>query len=98
MPDTSISFPTSSKGRSYSESHGRHRPVPEKKPLVGALAGLVAAITGAIVWAILTVTTECQIGWMALGVGALVGFALRIGNGGKLFGIMGAFLRSSVVF
>jgi disulfide bond formation protein DsbB len=29
---------------------------------------------------------------MALGVGALVGFALRIGNGGKAFGIMGAFL------
>jgi len=29
---------------------------------------------------------------MALGVGALVRFALRIGNGGKLFGILGAFL------
>jgi ABC-type lipoprotein release transport system permease subunit len=29
---------------------------------------------------------------MALGVGALVGFALRIGNGGKTFGILGAFL------
>jgi len=29
---------------------------------------------------------------MALGVGALVGFALRIGNGGKLYGILGAFL------
>ena len=26
------------------------------------------------------------------GVGALVGFALRIGNGGKTFGILGAFL------
>jgi ABC-type lipoprotein release transport system permease subunit len=29
---------------------------------------------------------------MALGVGALVGFALRIGNGGKAFGVLGAFL------
>jgi hypothetical protein len=29
---------------------------------------------------------------MAVGVGALVGFALRIGNGGKIFGILGAFL------
>jgi hypothetical protein len=65
---------------------------PEKKLLVGAFAGLAAAIIGAIVWAILTVTTRYQIGWMALGVGALVGFALRIGNGGKVFGILGAFL------
>jgi hypothetical protein len=29
---------------------------------------------------------------MALGVGALVGFTLRIGNGGKAFGVLGAFL------
>ncbi len=29
---------------------------------------------------------------MAVGVGALVGFALRSGNGGKTFGILGAFL------
>jgi hypothetical protein len=65
---------------------------PEKKLLLGGLAGLAAAIVGAIVWAVLTVTTKYQIGWMALGVGALVGFALRIGNGGKAFGILGAFL------
>jgi hypothetical protein len=65
---------------------------PEKKLLLGGLAGLAAAIVGAIVWAVLTVTTNYQIGWMAIGVGALVGFALRIGNGGKTFGILGAFL------
>ncbi len=65
---------------------------PEKKLLLGGFAGLAAAIIGAIVWAALTVTTKYQIGWMAVGVGALVGFALRIGNGGKTFGILGAFL------
>jgi hypothetical protein len=65
---------------------------PERKLLLGGFAGLAAAIFGAIVWAVVTVTTEYQIGFMALGVGALVGFALRIGNGGKLFGILGAFL------
>jgi hypothetical protein len=32
---------------------------------------------------------------MALGVGALVGFTLRIGNGGKVFGVLGAFLALS---
>jgi hypothetical protein len=65
---------------------------PEKKLLLGGFAGLAAAIIGAIIWAVVTVTTRYQIGWMALGVGALVGFALRIGNGGKAFGILGAFL------
>jgi hypothetical protein len=63
---------------------------PEKKLLLGGLAGLAAAIVGAVIWAVITVTTDHQIGWMALGVGALVGFALRIGNGGKAFGILGA--------
>jgi hypothetical protein len=65
---------------------------PERKLLLGGFAGLAAAIIGAIIWAVVTVTTKYQIGWMALGVGALVGFALRIGNGGKAFGILGAFL------
>jgi hypothetical protein len=65
---------------------------PEKKLLLAGFAGLAAAIIGAIIWAVVTVTTKYQIGWMALGVGALVGFALRIGNGGKAFGVLGAFL------
>jgi len=57
---------------------------PEKKLLLGAFVGLAAAIVGAIIWAVVTVTAKYQIGWMAVGVGAFVGFALRIGNGGKL--------------
>lgn len=65
---------------------------PEKKLLLGAFVGLAAAIAGAIIWAVVTVTAKYQIGWMAVGVGAFVGFALRIGNGGKTFGILGAFL------
>ena len=65
---------------------------PEKKLLLGGFAGLAAAIIGAIIWAVVTVTTKYQIGFMALGVGALVGFALRIGNGGRVFGVLGAFL------
>ena len=67
-------------------------PFPEKKLFLGGFAGLAAAILGAIIWALVTVTTKYQIGFMAVGVGALVGFALRIGNGGKVFGVLGAFL------
>jgi hypothetical protein len=66
--------------------------LPEKKLFLGALAGVGAAIVGAIAWAIVTVSTKYQIGLMAVAVGALVGLALRIGNGGKAFGILGAFL------
>jgi hypothetical protein len=65
---------------------------PQKRFFWGGLAGLAAAIIGAIAWAIVTVSTGYQIGFMAIAVGALVGFALRIGNGGKAFGILGAFL------
>ena len=37
----------------------------EKKLVLGGLAGLAAAIIGAIVWAVLTVTTKYQIGgWL----------------------------------
>jgi hypothetical protein len=65
---------------------------PEKRLVLGGLAGLAAALAGAVIWAVVTVSTKHQIGWMAVGVGALVGFALRVGNGGKAFGILGAFL------
>jgi len=65
---------------------------PPKKLLLGGLAGVVAAVVGAIVWAVITVTTKYQIGLVAVAIGAFVGFAVRTANGGKAFGILGAFL------
>lgn len=63
----------------------------ENFPL-GILGGVVAAIVGAILWAIISVFTERQIGWMAVGVGFLVGYAIRLlGRGvAKRFGYIGA--------
>jgi hypothetical protein len=60
----------------------------------GILAGLAAALVGAVIWAVITVTTKYQIGFMAIGVGFLVGYAVRtVGRGsGKEFGIAGAVL------
>src|ERR1700760_3308309 len=56
-------------------------------------AGITAAIVGAAVWAIITITTKYQIGWMAIGVGALVGFAISYAGGsGIAFRILGALL------
>ena len=56
------------------------------------MGGLVAALVGAVVWAVITVTTKFQIGFMAVGVGFLVAWAVRtLGKGRtQAFGIIGA--------
>ena len=66
---------------------------------LGLVAGIFAAAVGAAVWMGIAVIAAKQfsfipIGLMAIAVGALVGFAIRVvGNGrGVLFGIMGAVL------
>jgi hypothetical protein len=60
----------------------------------GILAGTVAAIVGALIWMGITIVTGLHVGYVALGVGALVGVAVRFaGNGtGMIFGIIGAVL------
>lgn len=59
---------------------------------LGALAGAAAAVTGAVVWAAITAVTNYQIGWMAIGVGLLVAFAVRFMGRGvdTAFGVVGA--------
>jgi hypothetical protein len=65
----------------------------EQSLLIALFAGFAAAIVGAIAWAAVTVATEFQIGFMAIAVGFIVGFAVRLGNGiDKIFGILGAVL------
>jgi len=60
----------------------------------GVLAGAVAAAAGAGAWAAVTVATGYQIGWMAIGVGFLVGYAVRLAGKGvdATFGFAGAVL------
>lgn len=60
--------------------------------VLGLSAGVVAAVTGAVIWALITVATNYQIGWMAVGVGFLVGYAIRFFGKGvdQVFGIAGA--------
>lgn len=54
--------------------------------------GAAASLIGALLWAVITVVTEFQIGFMALAIGALVGIAVRqFGKGvDNIFGIWGA--------
>lgn len=60
----------------------------------GTGAGAVAAVLGAVLWAVLTVLTGYQIGWMAVGIGFLVGFAVRYFGKGvdTSFALVGAVL------
>jgi len=60
----------------------------------GVIGGAIAAVIGATIWAMITAATNFQIGWMAVGVGFLVGFTVRICGKGidRIFGIMGSVL------
>lgn len=59
---------------------------------LAVLGGFVAALIGAGIWAAVTITTKYQIGWMAVGVGFLVGYTVRfLGKGvSSSYGIVGA--------
>lgn len=61
---------------------------------MGIAGGAGAAFLGACIWALITHLTGFQIGWMAVGVGFMVGFAVRYFGRGidKVFGIVGALL------
>lgn len=55
-------------------------------------AGIVAAIVGAVLWAVVVYVSGYALGLMAIVVGALVGYAVRIAGKGvdQKFGILGA--------
>jgi hypothetical protein len=59
---------------------------------MGIAAGAGASLAGAAAWALITVLTKFQIGWMAIAIGFLVGIAIRTFGKGidKVFGIAGA--------
>ncbi len=61
---------------------------------LGAAAGLVGAGLGAALWAVITVATGYQIGFMAIGIGFMVGWAVRrFGQGvDTRFGVLGGVL------
>ena len=68
-------------------------PVPAPENLLfGIIAGTVAMLIGTAIWVGVTVATNFQIGYMAVGVGFLVGIAMRFAGRGTtpLFAGIGA--------
>jgi len=61
---------------------------------IAIIGGIAAGVIGAIMWGAITVATDYQIGFMAIAVGAGVGFSMRyFGKGIDLiFGISGAII------
>lgn len=66
---------------------------PSNLPL-GIGAGVIAALLGAGLWMLVTVVSGLQIGYVALAIGAMVGYAIRVAGKGSTmpFGIAGAVL------
>ncbi|UII26410.1 toxin-antitoxin system YwqK family antitoxin [Fulvivirga maritima] len=65
----------------------------EHQDLTFALVGgFAACLLSALLWAVITVATQFQIGYMAIGVGLIVGLAVRYFGAGvdKLYGVIGA--------
>lgn len=64
----------------------------EQNMVLAIVAGAVASLVGAVAWAGITVVTGYQIGFMSIGIGFLVGFAVRtLGKGiSSPFGVVGA--------
>jgi hypothetical protein len=58
------------------------------------LGGVAAAVVGAVLWAIISVATNYQIGYMAVALGFIVGYTVRFAGKGldQVFGILGAAL------
>ncbi len=61
---------------------------------LGLVAGFIAAAIGSAIWALVTIGVGYQIGWIAVGIGFLVGYAIRIMGKGidNIFGICGGVL------
>lgn len=74
------------------------------------IAGTVAAVVGAAIWAVITRLTGFQIGYMAIGIGVLVGVTVRVvsdrdgmemgllGGGLSLFGVALGNLMAACAF
>lgn len=91
-PEAIAETPTSAEFRPDQVERALFEIQSEQRLLFGSVAGAIAGAIGAIIWAVVTVVTSFQIGWLAVGIGCLVGAAVRWAGRGttQTFGIVGA--------
>ncbi|HKJ37723.1 MAG TPA: hypothetical protein VJ972_03030 [Anaerolineales bacterium] len=60
--------------------------------IMGLIGGGIAMLVSAAIWGAVTYITEYQIGWLAIGIGFLVGIAVKFFGKGKtpIYGIISA--------
>lgn len=102
MNDLHLTNPTSKSQPAYNPVEDRFYIEPYSPKIVPAvLAASVACGISAIIWAAITVITGYQIGWIAIGIGFLVGIAVKrfggdpapvLGLIGGLFSFLGCFI------
>ena len=81
------------KPEDYSAYVDKEKLLAEENLPKAVLLGSLACVVGAVAWALISISTGYQIGYMAIGVGFLVGIAMRQGKGIRpIFGIIGAAL------
>ena len=64
----------------------------------GVIAGVIAGFVGALVWAFIVVFTGYEIGWLAWGIGAVVGGAVAWGTeGSKVNGLIAVVIAVAAI-
>lgn len=63
----------------------------QQRLVLGATGGFIAALVGALIWAGITYASGYEIGWIAVGIGFLVGITVKVLGRGvtSTFGIVG---------
>lgn len=66
----------------------------EQNYILALIIGSAVGLIGSLLWAAITIATEYQIGYMAIAIGAGVGFSIRYAGKGidQIFGITGAII------
>jgi len=70
-----------SSGRGRSRRRGEEEEVPDGLPVPALLAGVGAALAGAVAWGLLLKFGNVEINWLGIGIGAGIGFAIRTLDG-----------------
>lgn len=77
MPDGPSPVDGSSSSRDYLPNIADHEPEVDR-PVLVLVAGSVAAAAGGLFWALIVVLTQYEVGWVAWGIGFLVGFTMAV--------------------